>query len=214
MILLDDLGNQALVQLDEVAAHTTTGTVLERSVTAGEPGIHLTLVVCLTQREKFEWILQKGTELGAAEFQPVISSRSLVQKGDDAKMERWQRILKEAAEQCGRGRIPLINKPVKWEACMKGVHPGSLNLILWEEEEQAGFRQVIQQNREKTGFSLLIGPEGGLTEDEVLSARGAGFIPVSMGRRILRMETAAIAAAAVVMYELGEMDPRSDQTAG
>lgn len=211
VVALDNCGNEALVELDEVSPHETSGRVMERKKASGEPAIQLEMLICLTQREKFEWILQKGTELGVTRFVPVISSRSLVQKREEisGKMERWQRILKEAAEQSRRGRIPLLEPAQKLEESLPDDRD-ILKLVLWEEEKQSSLRQVLQKNELVRNISLLIGPEGGLSGQEVDQARKQGFIPVSLGRRILRMETAAITAAALVMYEYGEMDQISD----
>ncbi len=210
-VVLDNRGNEALVELEEVSAHGTTGRVIQRYKAEGEAALQLTLVICLTQREKFEWILQKGTELGVSIFKPVISSRSLVQKEEEiaGKLDRWQRILKEAAEQSGRGKIPRLEPARKLEETIRGVED-SVKLVLWEEEKQSSLKQVLQNKDQVRNITLLIGPEGGLSGQEVDQAMKQGFIPVSLGKRILRMETAAITAAALVMYELGEMEPRSN----
>ena len=108
--ILDNLGNCRSVDLTEVDNHQVTGTAGDIQPAPGEPLVHLILCPALTQREKFEWILQKGCELGVSEFHPLITARTLSQdtKGWEEKLTRWQKILQEAAEQCGRGLIPSI----------------------------------------------------------------------------------------------------------
>jgi 16S rRNA (uracil1498-N3)-methyltransferase len=172
----------------------------------GEPAARITLYLALTQREKFEWMLQKCTEVGAAAFVPVISSRSLVQERGDAakKLERWGRIVREAAEQSQRGIVPEVRAPVKFEAALQDGSSYHLRLIPWEGEQATGLRQALAglQNISSPTLAVFIGPEGGFSVEEIEAARGAGFQPVTLGRRILRMETAAVVAAALILHEL------------
>ncbi len=223
--VLDGQGNQYEVELTVVERSQAAGRVLSRRAAAGEPPVHLTLYLALSRREKFEWMLQKCTEVGAGAFVPVITSRTLVQDTRDAakKLERWQRILREAAEQSRRGRIPDLHEPVRFEAALAAAARHDLKLIPWEGERTVTLRQALvgagfvpaQQPGERPasegqaqgpgeGLSaaIFIGPEGGFSEEEIQAARGAGFQPVTLGPRILRMETAAVVAAALVIYEI------------
>jgi len=207
VVVLDNLGSAYEVQLDEISAKDTRGTVIRKFAAGNEPRVHLTLLICLTQREKFEWILQKGTELGVSAFLPVLTSRTLVQKLDDgsAKTERWLKILKEAAEQSERGRIPVLLPAAQLKNALASDAPG-LNLILNADESQVNLVQALKTYSSLSNVRMLIGPEGGFSTDEVQLAQAAGYISVRLGPRILRMETAAIAAVAVTMAELGEME--------
>jgi len=176
-----------------------------------EPGTHLTLYLCLTQREKFEWMLQKCTEVGASRFVPVVSARSLVQEGRDAEKKhlRWQRIVQEAAEQSGRGLLPTVAEPLKYSSALQDAHAShQVSLFMWEGEKQVMLRDVLQTQAlsNPARIAILIGPEGGFTLEEVEMARAAGLLPVSLGKRILRMETAALVAASLVLYLMGDMD--------
>jgi 16S rRNA (uracil1498-N3)-methyltransferase len=216
VIVLDGKGMEYQTRLLEVSSTQATGEVVSTKLSTTEPKTKLTLLLCLTQREKFEWMLQKCTEIGASTFVPVISSRSLVQSSRevDSKLERWQRILREAAEQSHRGQLPELRMPVRFEEVIRGEEwKHDCRLIPWEEEKSLDIRTALQKNSSER-VTLAIGPEGGFAEEEVSAAKLAGFIPVSLGPRILRMETAAIAAAAIVLYELGDMNARSDQAAG
>jgi 16S rRNA (uracil1498-N3)-methyltransferase len=212
VIVLDGKGSEYSVKLRDVSASNVTGDILSQKLTTSEPAIRVTLLLCLTQREKFEWILQKCTEIGVAAFIPVISSRSLVQGNREVagKFERWQRILREASEQSHRGLIPELRSPLRFEdAVALPEFQSSCRLIPWEEEKSQGLHEALSGNQ-SANVTLAIGPEGGFSEGEIAIAKKAGYLPVTLGPRILRMETAAITAAALVLYERGEMNASSD----
>ena len=203
VIALDGLGNEFEVELEQVDSTAATGRIVERRTAQNEPRASLRLFLCLTQREKFEWMLQKCTEAGASGFVPVISDRSLVRSVDEGKLERWRKILREAAEQSGRGRIPGLFAPVP----LRDVRPesGETGLLLWEGEQVRTLREALAPAPHPLRAAALIGPEGGFGEDEARAAQSAGFAPVSLGRRILRMETAALAAVLLVLHETGDL---------
>ncbi|MFP4615404.1 MAG: 16S rRNA (uracil(1498)-N(3))-methyltransferase [Thiohalorhabdus sp.] len=145
----------------------------------------------LSKGEKFDWVVQKATELGAAEIRPVQTARS-VRRLEGAKAaknrERWQRIAASACEQCGRNRVPVVAAPVALaEALEAGVPRG---LVLDEDGDPPG------RAGPDDPLHLLVGPEGGLNEDELGAAEGAGFVRTALGPRTLRTETAAVAALA------------------
>lgn len=200
--LLDGSGEAVDVRLDEVTPGLCRGSVLGRAPVTAEPRVRLGLYLCLAQREKFEWMLQKCTEVGTAEFTPVISSRSLVQEGGgwEKKQPRWQRIVQEAAEQSGRGRVPLLRPPMPFQAALADAAGRfACALLAWEGEQTHTLRSAVKGVE---SAAVLIGPEGGFSEAEAAQAAAAGLRAVSLGRRILRMETAAVAAAVLVMDEL------------
>ena len=202
-VALDNLGNEVVGRLERVSPDTCLARVIEKR-RADEPRVRLLMLLCLTQREKFEWMLQKCTEIGAAGFLPVISQRSLVQGKTDtlAKYERWQMILKEAAEQSGRGMIPQLLPPANLkEAVMSTRDEYALRLIPWEDEKQTGIKAILGEGK-PARVAVLIGPEGGFSAEEVQTATQAGFLRVTLGKRILRMETAAVVSAALIFHEL------------
>jgi len=206
--VLDDDGHCRQVEIREVDARQVTGLAGEICPAPGEPGVELTLCPALTQREKFEWILQKGTELGVRYFVPMITGRSLIQEtgGWNEKIIRWQKIVREAAEQCGRGLVPEISTPLKFADYLnRDERPRGY--ILYEREQHTGLADSVMRHL-STGsrqIALLIGPEGGFTEDEAGQANSAGLVSVSLGARILRMETAAMAACVICMAVAGEL---------
>ncbi len=219
LVVLDNEGSEFEVELRQLAPRQAIGKIVSTQPAGGEPQVRLALYLCLTQREKFEWMLQKCTEVGAAEFTPVISSRSLVQDAGEVgkKLPRWRKIVQEAAEQSQRGRIPQINPPLTFAAaCEKAVTDSSLALIPWEGEYHSSNRRSLREMLaefvppgakvlDEPGIAILIGPEGGFSDEEVALAKTRGLLPVSLGLRILRVETAAVVAAALVLYELGDM---------
>lgn len=208
VLALDDRGSEYELALTRVDAAQVAAQVIEKRDARGEPRVRLTLYLGLTQREKFEWILQKCTEVGAAGFVPFISSRALVQDSKDSakKQERWQRILREAAEQSGRGRIPALHPAITYAEALRLARKSSVPALLaWEGEMQRSLRTALSALHPPVQIGLFIGPEGGFSEEEAALADEMGVVSFSLGRRILRMETAAVAATALLLNELGEM---------
>ena len=177
-----------------------SGKILSTVICDTEPSVRIRLMACVSQRDKYEWILQKGTELGVCEFLPVISQRTLVQKtaAIDKKRERWEAILQEAAEQSHRGKLPVLHDCIHFNDAAAGADQESLNVIAHTASGLSPLSKVMR-GTDKLIFNLLIGPEGGFTADEVRAAVDAGFQPVSLGKRVLRMETAALAFVTAVL---------------
>ena len=217
--VLDGSGIERQVRLINLDRGHVEGEIVSETLSLGEPRHHLSLYVGLTQRAKFEWILQKGTELGVTNFVPVVTDRSLVREtsGESRKAERWEGILREAAEQCGRGRIPEIQAAVPLtKALVEGLKNHQVCLIAWEKESAASLKECLPTGPyvRPVTIAALIGPEGGFSDDEASQAIDQGWRPVSLGQRILRMETAATSLAALIMYELGELKPPGVAEAG
>jgi 16S rRNA (uracil1498-N3)-methyltransferase len=201
--VLDGLGQEYLVELTNVESSIVTGKAIRNSLAIGEPKTRIHLFVALTQREKFEWILQKCTEVGVASFTPIVTSRSLVQKATEmvGKFPRWKKIIQEAAEQSHRGLVPVLRPAFNYSQLMTNKLDTSVSgLFFWEEENLLDLKTVLTKisNQE---MNLVIGPEGGFTPEEAKLARKAGYVSVSLGKRILRVETAAIIASALVLYQ-------------
>lgn len=213
VIMLNSHGMEYRVQLEQDPAGDFSGKILSRKQNTAEPQVQLTLYIALTQREKFEWILQKGTETGVVTFQPFICERSLVQDGGTVgkKLARWEKILREAAEQCGRGRVPLLHPPLDLkEAVKSATDQHALVLAAWEDENRADLAEVLEDFPADGSLGLFVGPEGGFSAVEIESMRLSGLRTFTLGPRILRMETAAILAPALVLYRLGEMNRQAN----
>ncbi|MFQ6019940.1 MAG: RsmE family RNA methyltransferase [Dehalococcoidia bacterium] len=205
LLLVDGSGKEYEAELTSLSAAGGTAVVTAEREAANEPGLRLVLYPSLIKANRFDLVLEKGTELGVTAFAPVVCQRSVARPDDPAaKAERWRRLVLEAAEQCGRARSPDVSPPLPFAQAM-GSAPG-LKLLPWEGESALGMRSFLQGLEGPVDtVSLFLGPEGGFTAAEVELARRQGAAVVSLGRRILRAETAAIVAAAIVLHELGEM---------
>lgn len=211
--LVEALDNQGFVYRVTLNAdaqeHHLTGRILDTEPVTSEPSIQVSLCFGLSNRDKVEWILQKGTEIGVSAFYPFVSARTLVQSTSltENKLARWERIIREAAEQSRRGRLPILNPPVDFRKCISlATKKHGLCLIAWEEAApaNAAISHIIDTFKGDR-IALFVGPEGGFSEDEISQAREMGCQVVSMGERILRMETAAIILPALVLHDLGEL---------
>lgn len=217
VIALDGSGSEAVVEITQISARQANGVVLGWQKNESEPALHLTLGLALTQREKFEWTLQKVTEVGVSKIVPLVTRRSLVQQPSQVleKYPRWQRILQEAAEQSRRGIVPVLDEPKVLPDFIPQSREYDLALIAWEGETQRLLHQAVLPSACQKRAGLLIGPEGGWEWEEVQQAGQAGWLPVSLGRRILRTETAAIVAAAllITLCEANQTGEDHDQSA-
>ncbi len=207
VVLFDGGRREFEVELTAVSGNAVTAVVVGEQPSPPEPAVALTLYQSLVRANRFDLVLEKGTEIGVARFAPVIAGRSRVQNEHEpssARAERWQRIVVEAAEQCGRGRPPAVDAPVALDEALRAA-PG-VRLLPWEGERLQGLTAYVRSLRERPReVSLFIGPEGGFEAEEVDLARQEGAALVTMGHRILRSETAGIVAAALVLDALGEM---------
>lgn len=200
-------------QFDVVAAgHVRRGTVadvseervvfeLAEEIPATDLPLELTLFLSVFRFERMEWAIEKATELGVARIVPVIARRSEKHLAAAApkRVERWRRIVQEAAQQARRASIPEVASPLKLEAALADASPG---IVLAESEQDASLKQVLSELKPANSIRLAVGPEGGWTSEEVESFRRAQWRTASLGKTILRTETAAIAAIAIITAEL------------
>jgi len=229
LLLLDNNGDQVVAA---VARSSKTGVevdLLERHPGKREPGVRIVLCQGLLKSARFEWVLEKGTELGVSVFAPILCRRSMagLEYAGPSKQQRWQRIIQEAAEQSGRSRLPELLPIRPLMHALNDIPPGALAIMPWEEEYTRSLRETLTPfagsltssagaptplvgaqfiaPRKPETIVLFIGPEGGLMAEEVALAQRHGVQVVSLGSRILRAETAALAAVASVMYEYEEL---------
>ncbi len=205
LILLDNSGDEIVCTVEKSSRAGVEVAVQERRVGQRESKVQIILCQGLLKSARFEWILEKGTELGVKAFVPTLCRRSMagLEETGPSKLQRWQRILQEATEQCGLSRVPTLAPIRPLMHALNDIPSGALALMPWEEEQGINLRTVLQEQPAKPQTVVLfIGPEGGLMAEEVALAKRHGVQSVSLGPRILRAETAAIAAVANVMYEL------------
>jgi len=201
VIVLDGRGNAFRVALTQIGKDSARGRILEQWVATGEPAGDLILCQAISKGERFEWVLQKGTELGVTTFQPIITLRTVRKKPGTGRWQRWRRIIREAAEQSGRGRLPQLLEPISFEEALTDVQGlGLLPAVMAKTPARAALSAAFWP------LTLFVGPEGGFDPEEVALARAAGIIPVTLGPRILRTETAAIVLITLAMATRGELD--------
>jgi 16S rRNA (uracil1498-N3)-methyltransferase len=169
------------------------------------PLASITLLQSVPRGDRMDFIVQKTTELGVTRIVPVLSARGMV-KPPPGKTRRWRTIAQEAARQSGRADVPEVAEVTALDAALAGAaEAGGTRLVLWEEERALPLRQIFAQ-APLLPVTLLIGPEGGLSQEEVASARAQGFRTVGLGPRILRVETAALVAVTLTQSAVGGLD--------
>jgi 16S rRNA (uracil1498-N3)-methyltransferase len=196
--LLDGTGKIYSAKISRIEKDQVVCAVLEHRTLNTELGTEVTIAQCVPKAKKMDNIIQKCTELGVARIIPTLSERSIA-KGE--KLERWKKIAKEAAEQSGRATIPAIAPLTKFDAVLKLKDQFDLALIPWELEKETALKSIVK-NKKITNLLILIGPEGGFSQKEIDRAKEAGFTSISLGKRILRTETAGMAMLAMLAYEL------------
>jgi 16S rRNA (uracil1498-N3)-methyltransferase len=172
-----------------------------------DSSLEVTLAQSLLKGEKMDYVIQKATELGVKEIIPFLSSRSipLLEKSKRLnRHHRWERIAIEASKQCGRGVVPKLEPLQDYSEMLPKASLNALRLILWEREGMK-LKEILENSKERKKIFFVIGPEGGFSQGEVDEAKGAGFIPVTLGRRILRAETASLCFLSILQYEQGDM---------
>ncbi len=207
LILFSGKGVEYGAVIHEVLADAVAVDIVDRR-DVRDAGIKITLAQALPKGPKMDFIVQKATELGAERIIPFHSVRSIPKLAEDKarhKTDRWQKIAIEASRQCGRADIPEVAEIHTFRGMLEGPAEDALKLILWEEESRRQIKDVLQ--REDTqgvrDFFALVGPEGGFSKEEVETALAAGCLPVSLGPRVLKVETAALAILAILQYERG-----------
>lgn len=194
----------AIVRVDDAELELTVGEELAANRPAG-PAI--TIYQGMPKGEKLELILQKGTELGAGAIVPFYAARSVPRLRDErveGRLARWERIVREAARQCNRADVPRLGLARNLADVLR-MEEHSVKLLLWEEEEAVGLRRLLAGTPRPDSVAVIIGPEGGLTGEEVAAAREAGYSTVTLGTRILRTETAGLAILAVLQHVWGDL---------
>lgn len=174
-----------------------------------EPALRITLYQGLPKGDKMEYITQKCTEAGVATIVPVETARGVVklqQKDKGKRQERWQRIAMEAAKQSGRACIPKVEAPISFKATLTAISRHQVSLVPWEEAAGLGTRGVHGAYPGVVDMAIFIGPEGGITEAEIDALKEAGALPITLGKRIFRTETAGLAAIISLFTLYGEME--------
>jgi 16S rRNA (uracil1498-N3)-methyltransferase len=200
VFLYDDKGNSYSSVITAVSSREVSAELIKKMDFHTESPLHVTLLQGLLKGEKMDLIIQKATELGVKEIVPVITERSQVR--ETRKMARWLKIAEEASRQAGRNTVPVIRQTTEFDELGGIPLPGGI--IFWE-QGGAGLDDTLKMFRHRKSISLFAGPEGGFSQSEIEAASTKGFVRATLGGRILRAETAAIAAIAITQFSLGDM---------
>ncbi len=202
LVLTAGQAMESIAQVESASPRSVLLKVVDERPSPEEPSIEVILYQSLIRPNRFDYALEKCTEIGVSRFVPMINEHTQVQEeSGSSRAERWRRIIIEAAEQCGRGRLPEVDQPQSFEDALKTA-PG-LKLVPWEDERTTPLGECLRSLQEPPAqVSVFIGPEGGYAEDEIGLARESAATLVTLGKRVLRSETAAAVACGIVLHEL------------
>lgn len=198
IIIFNQAGQEFLFLITAITNKTIAGQIIKKMTNAAEPSLKINLYQALLKQDSWDWIIKHGTSLGVNQFTPVITERSIVRQISEAKIKRWQKIAQEATEQSGRTHIPEIADPIKLSDVKMSGDKGTINLIAWE-KAKTDLTNLLPTSAPQT-INLFIGPEGGLSESEVLLLEKIGGQPFLFGPHILRAEFAGLAIASAIFY--------------
>ena len=207
LIVVDGSGKVMEAFIIEISDEMVIAEVKEVLDNNTESPIELILAQCLPKGDKMELVVQKAVELGVSTIYPIVSENCVVKYDEKKKMARqikWQKIADEAAKQCGRTILPTVESVTELKIFLENIDSNLEALMCYEGEAEEPIKKILAESLANR-FLVLIGPEGGFTKNEVEICQKAGLKIATLGKRILRTETAAIAASAIVMYEKGDL---------
>jgi 16S rRNA (uracil1498-N3)-methyltransferase len=205
LTLFDGRGGEYTARIEELRKGAVVIQVLERSATERESPLSLTLAQGVSRGERMDWVVQKATELGVSGIVPLLTERSVVRldaKQSERKLRHWQAIAVAACEQSGRNKVPEIGAPRALDDFLRRGSEARATRLLLSPTGESGIGDLPAPDG---ALIVLIGPEGGLAESEQRAAVQAGFVAVRLGPRILRTETAAVAALALLQHRFGDL---------
>jgi 16S rRNA (uracil1498-N3)-methyltransferase len=203
IVALDNTGWEYDVIIRRFSKNDVIGEITGKTFKKNEKGVKTNLFISPLKKDNFEWVIQKSTELGIDNLVPVISKRTVVSFDNwGMKYLRWDKIIQEASEQSGRPIKAIINPPMSFDKAILTLPKTNINLIAWEKEQKYHIQKTsddLQKNHHFGEVCIFVGPEGGFTDNEIDFAIDHGLKTVSLGTRILRSETAAIAACSILI---------------
>jgi len=209
LVACDMDGTDFDCEITEIDDKYVEARILNSKKSESEAPIKVTLFQGIPKSDKMEFIIQKCVELGIHSIIPVKTERTVVKfensKDEEKKQQRWQKIAVEAAKQCNRGRLPKVNNPINFNMALQVAKEYDLVLVPYENENLQGLKKVLQEYRSAKSIAVFIGPEGGFAEDEIKKCLELNYFSVSLGKRILRTETAGLTVLSILMYELGDV---------
>lgn len=212
ILVFDGTGYEYTARLTEIERNLCKAEILKKEFSLSEPKTKITLFQGLPKSGKMELIVQKAVELGVTRIVPVMMERCVTKIADAAasaeKSKRWNKVSVEAAKQCGRGLVPEVTEAVAFEKAIQMLTKIQLPLMPYEvlgHEGKCDLKRILSDNPDATEFGIMVGPEGGFSDEEAALAQTSGICAIGLGKRILRTETVASALIPVIMYDRGEL---------
>ncbi|HBU68891.1 MAG TPA: hypothetical protein DEE98_00730 [Elusimicrobia bacterium] len=200
--IFDGTGKSFSAVVTSVSKDRVEGDVI-KPLPAAEPKIKVHLYSAVPKGDRFDWLVEKASELGISSIVPLICGRSQLRDFSEAKVERWRRLSASASEQSRRGDIMKISGPSDFAVALKQIPENSASIIPWEGEDKGAIETVFSKIIKSDEVNIFIGPEGGFDPAEIELAVEHGVIPVTLGESVLRVETAAIVSAVLVLNFFG-----------
>lgn len=207
-LIISDGENQYITSIIGIEDSSVILKIIESYDKAVESPIDITLFQGLPKSDKMDLIVQKCTEIGVKRIVPIETEFSLIkikEKSIDKKINRWEKISQEASKQSGRSIVPDVLMPVDFKMALNSINEFDLCLIPYEKENSIKLKDVLKKHSDAKNICVFIGPEGGFSDNEIEIAVKFGVVPVTLGPRILRTETAGIVASSIILYELGDL---------
>jgi 16S rRNA (uracil1498-N3)-methyltransferase len=204
----DGVGREYEAVVDELAGDTVHCRIVQTTVGESADRLSIILGQGMPKAEKLEWVIQKATELGVTEIIPLVTEHAVphvATRHVATKLSRWERIAREACKQCGRSTIPRLWPPTDLGDFYATFQQSALKLIVWEGERTRSLRSILTTCASIASVAVVIGPEGGLATSEVAAGESYGLLPVGLGKRILRTETASLVSVALLQYRFGDL---------
>jgi 16S rRNA (uracil1498-N3)-methyltransferase len=208
VVVFDGCGHEYMTVVERLETEGVVCRILFDVAPQSPPTVSITLGQGLPKAEKFDWVIQKTTELGVSDIVPLITDRVIPHISGPhiaRKGGRWEKLAREACKQSGRATVPYLWPPTPLEAFLASCQSAKLKLMLWEGEHTRLLRTVLAASAPVASVAVVVGPEGGLTPHEVARGEAYGFLAVGLGKRILRTETAGVIAVALLQYQFGDL---------
>jgi 16S rRNA (uracil1498-N3)-methyltransferase len=208
VVVFDGRGHEYVTAVERLDSEGVVCRILRDAVEQPSPAVSITLGQGLPKADKFDWVIQKTTELGVSDIVPLITARVIPHVSElhlARKVGRWQKLAREACKQSGRATVPHLWPPTPLKTFLASCQSAELKLMLWEGEDTSSLRTVLAASAPMASVALVVGPEGGLTPQEVACGEAYGFLAVGLGKRILRTETAGVVAVTLLQYRFGDL---------
>jgi 16S rRNA (uracil1498-N3)-methyltransferase len=208
VLVFDGHGHEYVVLVERLEIDAIVCQILRHTEIQPTQTVSIILGQGLPKAERFEWVIQKTTELGVSEIVPLITERAIPHispRQIPTKLGRWEKLAREACKQSGRATVPHLWPPTSLETFFATFQSAELKLVLWEGEDRRSLRTVLAASEQVASVAVLVGPEGGFTPQEVACGEANGFIAVGLGKRTLRTETAGVVAVSLLQYQFGDL---------